>query len=109
MGKKYFGTDGIRGVVSHPPLDDTTVYAIGAALGGTLQSSPQTPNVLIGMDTRESGPRIASLLAGGLRQAGAEVVFAGVITTPAVATTSCSYTSATTKIMTLPPSSPPLY
>ena len=37
------------------------------------------------MDTRESGPRIASLLAGGLRQAGAEVVFAGVITTPAVA------------------------
>ncbi|MBG99457.1 MAG: phosphoglucosamine mutase [Solibacterales bacterium] len=85
MEKKYFGTDGIRGVVSHPPLDDTTVYAIGAALGGTLQSSPQTPNVLIGMDTRESGPRIASLLAGGLRQAGAEVVFAGVITTPAVA------------------------
>lgn len=85
MGKKYFGTDGIRGVTNHPPLDDTTVYAIGAALGGTLQGSSQIPRVLIGMDTRESGSRIASLLAGGLQQVGAEVVFAGVITTPAVA------------------------
>ena len=85
MRGKYFGTDGIRGVAGHPPLDDTTVYAIGAALGGAFQHSSQTPRVLIGMDTRESGPRIASLLAGGLQQVGAEVDFAGVITTPAVA------------------------
>src|SRR2546430_9700077 len=37
------------------------------------------------MDTRESGPHIASLLAAGLTQAGATVAFAGVITTPGVA------------------------
>src|SRR5260370_9781514 len=42
-------------------------------------------NVLIGMDRRESGPPIASLLAGGLAQAGAPVAFAGVITPPGVA------------------------
>jgi len=42
-------------------------------------------HVLIGMDTRESGPHIASLLAAGLARAGATVAFAGVITTPGVA------------------------
>jgi phosphoglucosamine mutase len=41
--------------------------------------------VLIGMDTRESGPYIAGLLAAGLQTAGASVAFAGVITTPGVA------------------------
>ena len=85
MAKKYFGTDGIRGVAGQAPLDDATVYAVGAALGGSLKKSAQAPRVLIGMDTRESGPRIAALLAGGLEQAGAEVEFAGVVTTPAVA------------------------
>ena len=85
MAKKYFGTDGIRGVAGQAPLDDATVYAVGAALGGSLEKSAHAPRVLIGMDTRESGPRIAALLAGGLEQAGAEVEFAGVVTTPAVA------------------------
>lgn len=42
-------------------------------------------HVLIGMDTRESGPHIAALLAAGLQKAGATVEFAGVITTPGVA------------------------
>jgi len=37
------------------------------------------------MDTRESGPHLGSVLAAGLRQAGASVAFAGVITTPGVA------------------------
>ncbi len=85
MAKKYFGTDGIRGVAGQAPLDDATVYAVGAALGGSLEKSAHAPRVLIGMDTRESGPRIAALLAGGLEQAGTEVEFAGVVTTPAVA------------------------
>ena len=85
MAKKYFGTDGIRGVAGRPPLDDATVYAVGAALAGSFEKSAQAPRVLIGMDTRESGPGIAALLAGGLKQTGAEVDFAGVVTTPAVA------------------------
>ena len=86
MAKRYFGTDGIRGVAGQPPLDDSTVYAVGVALGTSLEKTANIPaRVLIGMDTRESGPRIAALIAGGLQQAGAEVEFAGVVTTPAVA------------------------
>ena len=85
MAKKYFGTDGMRGVAGQHPLDDKTVFAAGAALGASFEKSTQAPRVLIGMDTRESGPGIAVLLAGGLKQVGAEVDFAGVVTTPAIA------------------------
>jgi phosphoglucosamine mutase len=85
MPKALFGTDGIRGVPGTPPLDDATLYATGRALGDYLQRNNPAAKVLIGMDTRESGPRIAALLAAGLRQAGASVAFAGVITTPGVA------------------------
>ncbi|HEX4545821.1 MAG TPA: phosphoglucosamine mutase [Candidatus Acidoferrum sp.] len=85
MGKELFGTDGIRGVPGTPPLDDATLYATGRSLGAFLKRGHGAARVLIGMDTRESGPHIASLLAAGLRQAGATVAFAGVITTPGVA------------------------
>lgn len=83
--KKLFGTDGIRGVAGEHPLDDRTVYATGKALGETLREFSSDPTVLVGMDTRESGPRLAGLLAAGLEDHGAGVTFAGVITTPGVA------------------------
>jgi len=85
MPKEFFGTDGIRGVPGTPPLDDATLYATGRALGAYLKREHGAAHALIGMDTRESGPHIASLLAAGLTQAGATVAFAGVITTPGVA------------------------
>ncbi len=85
MAKEFFGTDGIRGVPGTPPLDDATLYATGRTLGAYLKREHGAAHVLIGMDTRESGPHIASLLAAGLAQAGATVAFAGVITTPGVA------------------------
>jgi phosphoglucosamine mutase len=85
MAKQFFGTDGIRGVPGTPPLDDQTLYATGRGLGETLQKEHGAAHVLIGMDTRESGPHIAQLLAAGLQKAGASVEFAGVITTPGVA------------------------
>jgi len=85
MAKEFFGTDGIRGVPGTPPLDDATLYATGRALGAYLKREHGAAHALIGMDTRESGPHIASLLAAGLAQAGATVAFAGVITTPGVA------------------------
>jgi phosphoglucosamine mutase len=85
MAKELFGTDGIRGVPGTPPLDDQTLYAIGRALGGYLQQELGFAHALIGMDTRESGPHIAALLAAGLQKAGASSEFAGVITTPGVA------------------------
>jgi phosphoglucosamine mutase len=85
MSKELFGTDGIRGVPGTPPLDDATLYAIGRALADYLKREHGSAHVLIGMDTRESGPHIASVLAAGLQKAGASVEFAGVITTPGVA------------------------
>jgi phosphoglucosamine mutase len=91
VGKELFGTDGIRGVAGEYPLDPATVYAFGAALGHdavAASASPGNligPEILIGMDTRESGPWIAEMVAGGLESAGARVRYAGVITTPGVA------------------------
>ncbi|MGB7435424.1 MAG: phosphoglucosamine mutase [Candidatus Acidiferrum sp.] len=85
MGKELFGTDGIRGVPGTAPLDDATLYATGRALADYLKREHGSAHVLIGMDTRESGPHIAGLLAAGLLASGATVEFAGVITTPGVA------------------------
>jgi phosphoglucosamine mutase len=85
MPKELFGTDGIRGVPGTSPLDDATLYATGRSLGAYVRRESPQPHVLIGMDTRESGPHIGSLLAAGLSEAGASVAFAGIITTPGVA------------------------
>src|SRR5271167_4948913 len=85
MAKALFGTDGIRGVPGTAPLDDQTLYATGRALGVFLKREHGAAHVLIGMDTRESGPHIAALLAAGITQAGGSVAFAGIITTPGVA------------------------
>ena len=85
MAKQLFGTDGIRGIPGTPPLDDATLYATGRGLGEYLLREHGSAHVLIGLDTRESGPHIASLLTAGLQKAGASAAFAGVITTPGVA------------------------
>jgi phosphoglucosamine mutase len=85
MAKELFGTDGIRGEPGKSPLDDATLYAAGRALGSYLAKQNRNPRVMIGMDTRESGPHIAALLAAGLKAAGTETAFAGIITTPGVA------------------------
>ena len=82
--RKLFGTDGIRGVAGRAPLDSSTVYSLGFALGEwSLRHGER--RVLIGRDTRESGPELAATVARGLKDAGAEPVSAGVVTTPAVA------------------------
>src|SRR5580700_7142234 len=85
MAKELFGTDGIRGEPGKPPLDDATLFATGRALGAYLTGQHPDARVLVGMDTRESGPHIAALIAAGLRAIGTSVAFAGVITTPGVA------------------------
>ena len=85
MAKELFGTDGIRGIPGTPPLDDPTLYATGRGLGEYLLKQHGSAHVLIGVDTRESGPHIAALLAAGLQKSGATVEFAGVITTPGIA------------------------
>lgn len=86
MAKQLFGTDGIRGVAGTSPLDPATVTALGIALGDDLQRRNLGDKpVLVGMDTRESGPAIAAQLAAGLARTGVRTEFAGVITTPGVA------------------------
>src|SRR5208282_3501561 len=71
--------------VGQAPLDPTTIYSVGLALAHSLRKTVAKPKVLLGRDTRESGPWIAATLAAGLREAGAQVESAGVVTTPAVA------------------------
>ena len=67
------------------PLDAATVHALGAALGEVTARLTPDPQVVIGMDTRQSGPWIAAQVAGGLARHGASVRFAGITTTPGVA------------------------
>jgi len=83
--RKLFGTDGIRAVAGEPPLDPRTIYAVGFALASKLAETSKPVSIVLGMDTRESGPWIAATLAAGLVAAGAEVASAGIITTPAIA------------------------
>src|SRR5471030_1372766 len=85
MAKLLFGTDGIRGVAGLAPLDPATVTSLGIALALDLKRQGLDNPVLLGMDTRESGPAIAAQLAAGLKQQGVGVKFAGVVTTPGVA------------------------
>ena len=78
-------------MAGEPPLDRRTAYALGVALGTWACRTPGAygvegpAEVVIGMDTRESGPWLAAQVAGGLAKAGVAARFAGVITTPGVA------------------------
>jgi phosphoglucosamine mutase len=86
--RQLFGTDGMRGLAGSYPLDPATTFALGAALGRWVVAHPANhtnPEVVIGVDTRESGPWIAAHVAGGLKREGVRARFAGLITTPGVA------------------------
>ena len=81
---RLFGTDGIRGVAFQPPLDRDTVARLGWALARHLQEQALPRRVLLAGDTRASTPVLAAWLAGAFAAAGGEVVWAGVLPTPAV-------------------------
>jgi len=84
---ELFGTDGIRGIAGQYPLDRNTVSRLGRALGVFLEETATTRpvQVVLGEDTRESSAWISRALAAGLRSAGIDVVYAGIIATPGVA------------------------
>src|SRR4030095_3139860 len=81
-----FGTDGIRGEAGKFPLDHATVRQIGFSLARYLKShGADNPSIVIGRDTRESGPWLERSIIEGATSAGAQSHTAGVITPPGVA------------------------
>jgi phosphoglucosamine mutase len=80
MARRYFGTDGVRGVVGES-LSPELVERVGRA--ATLWAGAQ--RVLVGRDTRGSGPELEAALALGISSAGATALLGGVLPTPAVA------------------------
>jgi phosphoglucosamine mutase len=84
MGK-YFGTDGIRGVVNES-LDALLAYKVGCAAATVLlELKDQKPLILIGKDTRISSDMLEAALVAGICSGGADVLPLGVLPTPAVA------------------------
>jgi len=85
MSRTYFGTDGIRGTVGHPPITPDFMLRLGHAVGRVLKRTGSRRSVLIGKDTRISGYVIESALEAGFASAGADVVMCGPLPTPGVA------------------------
>ncbi|MCX8004634.1 MAG: phosphoglucosamine mutase [Burkholderiaceae bacterium] len=83
--RQYFGTDGIRGTVGHPPITPDFALRLAHAVGQVLRRSEARPTVLIGKDTRISGYMLESALESGFASAGVDVVLLGPVPTPAVA------------------------
>jgi len=80
MARKYFGTDGVRGIVGEeltPQLVERLGRAATLWVGGGA--------VLIGRDTRGTGPELERAFASGVASAGGHAVLAGILPTPAVA------------------------
>ena len=84
MGRKYFGTDGIRGEIGQYPMTPDFVLKLGWAAGKVL-AAQKNPLVLIGKDTRISGYMLESALEAGLVAAGVNIRLLGTMPTPAIA------------------------
>ena len=88
MSRRYFGTDGVRGLVGEAPITPDFVMKLGQAAGRVLRrhsNSGQHVRVLIGKDTRVSGYMLEAALQAGFSSAGVDVVLCGPIPTPAIA------------------------
>ena len=85
MGRKFFGTDGIRGTVGQAPITPDFVLRLAHAVGHVLKETETRPTVLIGKDTRISGYMLESALESGFNSAGVDVVLLGPLPTPGVA------------------------
>lgn len=83
-GKKYFGTDGIRGAVGTYPITPDFVLKLGWATGKVF-AKKGGGKILIGKDTRISGYMFESALEAGLTSAGMDINLLGPMPTPAVA------------------------
>ncbi len=82
---RLFGTDGIRGRAGEYPMTAEMALQVGRALALHFRRARSRVRVVVGRDTRLSGPMLESALAAGLASGGADVLLAGVIPTPGVA------------------------
>lgn len=85
MARKYFGTDGVRGIANRAPMDAATVLKLGLAAGNLYSRGDHRHRAVIGKDTRLSGYMIEQALTAGLLSAGMDVFLFGPLPTPAVA------------------------
>lgn len=83
MGRKYFGTDGVRGRVGEAPM--TVDFALRLASAAARVLAPNGGTVLVGKDTRLSGYMFEAALEAGLVAAGVDVMLIGPLPTPGIA------------------------
>ncbi|MBY6225150.1 phosphoglucosamine mutase [Ferrimonas balearica] len=84
MSRKYFGTDGVRGLVGQYPITPDFALKLGYA-AGQVMAAEGTREVIIGKDTRISGYLLESAMESGLIAAGVNVALTGPLPTPAIA------------------------
>lgn len=85
MGRKYFGTDGIRGKVGQSVINPDFALRLAHAVGRVLKKTQERPTVLIGKDTRISGYMLEAAMEAGFNAAGVDVILLGPLPTPGVA------------------------
>ena len=85
MGRRYFGTDGIRGRTNVAPMTAQIAMRVGQAAGARFLRGSHRHRVVIGKDTRLSGYMMESALVAGFTSVGMDVVLVGPMPTPAVA------------------------
>lgn len=85
MGRRYFGTDGIRGKSNQFPMTPDIALKAGMAAGLTFMRGNHRHRVVIGKDTRLSGYMIETALVAGFTSVGMDVFLTGPVPTPAVA------------------------
>ena len=83
--RRYFGTDGIRGLTNSPPMTAAIALKLGQAAGRHFLHGSHTHRVVIGKDTRLSGYMMESALVAGFTSVGMDVTLLGPMPTPAVA------------------------
>ena len=85
MGRKFFGTDGIRGRTNIAPLTPEIALRVGQAAGAHFLRGEHRHRVVIGKDTRLSGYMMESAMVAGFTSVGMDVILVGPLPTPAVA------------------------
>ena len=85
MGRKFFGTDGIRGRTNEDVMTAELAMRVGQAAGAHFRRGDHRHRVVIGKDTRLSGYMIESALVAGFTSVGMDVVMTGPLPTPAIA------------------------